>query len=80
MRSKTCCSMAELRGLHAPLAAFVHIIDTSRLLKILKAAGLFFSIASYASQATDWLLQKGHGVDESTPEVEQPKVDDALPY
>lgn len=28
--------MAELRGLHASLAAFLHIIDTSRLLKLLK--------------------------------------------
>src|SRR5229473_1101786 len=26
MRSKTCRSMVELRGLHAPLAAFLHII------------------------------------------------------
>jgi hypothetical protein len=32
------------------------------------------------SQAADWLLQKGHGVDETTPAVEQPKVDDVTPY
>jgi antirestriction protein ArdC len=39
-----------------------------------------FSIASYASQAADWLLQKGHGVDETTPTVEQAKVADEIPY
>ena len=33
----------------------------------------------YASQAADWLLKKGHGVDETTPAVEQPK-EDAIPY
>jgi len=31
-------------------------------------------------QAADWLLQKGHGVDQDTPEVERPKVDGAIPY
>jgi hypothetical protein len=39
-----------------------------------------FSIASYASQAADWLLQKGHGVDENAPGVERAKVDDTIPY
>ncbi|MDN3273405.1 zincin-like metallopeptidase domain-containing protein [Frankia sp. RB7] len=49
-------------------------------LKVLKADNrAIFSIASYASQAADWLLQKGHGVDETTPKVET-KMDDAIPY
>ncbi|WP_256808765.1 zincin-like metallopeptidase domain-containing protein, partial [Bradyrhizobium sp. Bra64] len=43
-------------------------------LKVLEADNrAVFSIASYASQAADWLLQKGHGVDETKPAVEQPK-------
>lgn len=36
--------------------------------------------ASYASQAANWLLQKSHWVNEITPEVEQPKVEDEIPY
>ncbi|UFW82999.1 hypothetical protein BjapCC829_23730 [Bradyrhizobium barranii] len=28
----------------------------------------------------DWLLQNGHGVDETTPAVENQKVDDEMPY
>jgi antirestriction protein ArdC len=62
MRSKTCCSMAELRGLHAPLAAFLHIIDTSRLLKVLKEdRRAIFTAASHAQRAADFLngLQPG---------------------
>jgi hypothetical protein len=38
-----------------------------------------FSIASYTSQAAEWLLQKGGGVDE-TAQVERAKVDDAITY
>lgn len=50
-------------------------------LKVLKEDDrAIFSLASYASQAADWILQKGHGVDETTPAVEQRKVDDAIPY
>lgn len=49
-------------------------------LKVLKEdSRAIFSIASYASQAADWLLQKGHGVNETTPTVELPK-EDAIPY
>ena len=56
MRSKTCCSMAELRGLHAPLAAFLHIIDTSRLLRVLKSDNrAIFTAAGKAQQAVDWM-------------------------
>ena len=57
MRSKTCCSMAELRGLHAPLAAFLHIIDTSRLLEVLHDDNrAIVRAASHASKAADYLL------------------------
>jgi antirestriction protein ArdC len=50
-------------------------------LKVLKAdSRAIFSTASYASQAADCLLQKGPGADETTPDVERPKVDDAIPY
>ena len=57
MRSKTCCSMAELRGLHAPLAAFLHIIDTSRLIRVLKDdKRAIFAAASHAQHAADFLL------------------------
>ncbi|WP_346657337.1 hypothetical protein [Bradyrhizobium monzae] len=48
-------------------------------LKALKADNrAIFSIASYASQAADWLLQRGHGVDETAPAVEVQKVDDEI--
>jgi antirestriction protein ArdC len=69
--------MAELRGLHAPLAAFLHIIDTSRLLKVLKAdTRAIFSIASYASQAADW-LRDGPKVEEPAPNLD---MADAIPH
>jgi antirestriction protein ArdC len=56
MRSKTCRAMAELRRLHAPLAAFLHIIDTSRLLAVLKAdKKAIFTAASKASEAATFL-------------------------
>jgi antirestriction protein ArdC len=56
MRSKTCRAMAELRRLHAPLAAFLHIIDTSRLLKVLKDdKRAIFTAASHAQKAADFL-------------------------
>jgi antirestriction protein ArdC len=56
MRSETCCSMAELRGLHAPLAASLHIIDTSRLLKVLKNdKRTIFTAASHAQRAAVYL-------------------------
>jgi antirestriction protein ArdC len=56
MQSKTCCSMAELRGLHAPLAAFLHIIDSSRLLTVLKSDNrAVFATASHAQRAADFL-------------------------
>jgi antirestriction protein ArdC len=56
MRSKTCRSMAELWGLHAPLPAFLHIIDTSRLLKVLKDdRRAIFSAAAHAQRAADFL-------------------------
>jgi antirestriction protein ArdC len=59
MRSKTCCSMAELRGLHAPLAAFLHIIDTSRLLKVLRGdKRAIFSAAAQAQRAADWMHEQ----------------------
>jgi antirestriction protein ArdC len=57
MRSKICRSMAELRGLHAPLAAFLHIIDTSRLLEVLREDNrAVVRAASAASKAADFLL------------------------
>jgi antirestriction protein ArdC len=44
--------MAELRGLHAPLAAFLHIIDTSRLLEVLKNdKRAIFTAAAHAQRA-----------------------------
>ncbi len=56
MRSKTCCSMAEWRGLHALLAAFFHITDTSRLLTVMKAdKKAIFTAASKASEAAAFL-------------------------
>jgi antirestriction protein ArdC len=56
MRSKTCRAMAELRRLHAPLAAFLHIIDTSRLLAVLKAdKKAIFTAASKAFEAATFL-------------------------
>ena len=56
MRSKTRPSMAELRGFHALLAAFLHIIDTSRLIKVLKDdKRAIFSAASHAQRAADFL-------------------------
>jgi antirestriction protein ArdC len=49
--------MAELRGLHAPLAAFLHIIDTSRLLEVLREDNrAVVRAASAASKAADFLL------------------------
>jgi antirestriction protein ArdC len=49
--------MAELRGLHAPLAAFLHIIDTSRLLEVLREDNrAIVRAASQASKAADYLL------------------------
>ena len=49
--------MAELRGLHAPLAAFLHIIDTSRLLEVLREdCRAVVRAASAASKAADFLL------------------------
>jgi antirestriction protein ArdC len=49
--------MAELRGLHAPLAAFLHIIDTSRLIDVLRDdVRAIIRAASAASKAADYLL------------------------
>lgn len=57
MRSKTYRSMAELRGLHAHPVAFLHIIDTSRLLEVLREdSRAIFRAASQASKAADYLL------------------------
>jgi len=54
--------MAELWGFHAPLAAFLHIIDTSRLLKVLKDdKRAIFSAAAHAQRAADYL----HGLQPS---------------
>ncbi|WP_230190589.1 hypothetical protein [Sphingobium sp. CECT 9361] len=40
----------------ANLAAFLHIIDTSRLLRVLKAdARAIFTLASKAQAAADWM-------------------------
>jgi antirestriction protein ArdC len=56
MRSKTRPSMAELRGFHALLAALLHIIDTSRLLTVLKNdTRAIFAAASHAQKAADFL-------------------------
>lgn len=50
-------------------------------LKVLKAdSRAIVSLSSQASKVADWMLQKGHGADETRPEHEQPKVDDAIPY
>jgi antirestriction protein ArdC len=49
-------SIAELRGLHVPPAAFLHIIDTSRLLTVLKNdTRAIFAAASHAQKAADFL-------------------------
>ena len=50
-------------------------------LKVLKAdSRAIVSISSQASKVADWMLQNGHGADETRPEHEQPKVDNAIPY
>jgi hypothetical protein len=50
-------SIAELRGLHVPLAAFLLIIDTSRLLEVLREDDrAIVRAASPASKAADYLL------------------------
>jgi len=49
--------MAELRGLHAPLAAFLHIIETLRLLEVLREDNrAIVRAASQASKAADYVL------------------------
>jgi antirestriction protein ArdC len=48
--------MAELWELHAYPAAFLHIIDTSRLIDLLKDDNrAIFTASSKASQAADYL-------------------------
>jgi len=45
----------------ANLAAFLHIIDTSRLLEVLREDNrAIFRAASAASKAADWLLGRYH--------------------
>ena len=57
MRSKTRPSMAKLRGFHALLAAFLHIIDTSRLTEVLHENNrAIVRAASQASKAADYIL------------------------
>jgi antirestriction protein ArdC len=57
--------MAELRGLHAPLAAFLHIIDTSRLLTVLKNdKRAIFTATSFARRAADFLSNTNPAVRE----------------
>jgi hypothetical protein len=54
--------MAELRGLHAPLAAFLHIIDTSRLLTVVKAdKRAIFTAASNVAEAAAYLHAESIG-------------------
>jgi antirestriction protein ArdC len=54
--------MAELWELHAHPAAFLHIIDTSRLLGVLRDDNrAIFRAASQASKASDFILAFDQG-------------------
>jgi antirestriction protein ArdC len=57
MRSKTCRSRAELWELSPHPAAFLHIIDTPRLLEVLREDNrAVIRAASAASKAAEYLL------------------------